>query len=99
MNRKILKALKILAIILCIFSLIISFAISQDEHHIECCEKEECEICNMIRVAQSIINISVISIVFVLINICVCLLITLFRKKQFRLLQTSLVYQKVQFNE
>lgn len=95
MNKKV-KAITILIIVT---SLICSFIVSQNNHHIDTCKDEHCEICNIIHVAQQIINLIVTMFVCFYTSILIQYVLSKIHKVQKIFIQKTLVFQKVQMNE
>lgn len=99
MYIKIKNAVKLIFMILIMFTLIISLIVSLDEHHIEICNEEKCIECAIINAAKNIVSISIAIIVFVIIGIKVYYH-TLQLLNQVKMYEyTSLVSKKVQLNE
>ena len=99
MNKKILKIIKITIIILMVTTVVFSLIVSQDEHHLEICNEDHCIYCEIIHMAQSIINLSIAFIVAVVIGVLIYFFLLRLHKKQIVFVQSSLVFQKVQLNE
>ena len=99
MNKKIIRIIKITAVVLMITTLICSLIVSQDEHHLEACHEDHCIYCAIIHIAQNIISLSIAFVVAVLIGILIYFFLSRIHKEQKIFLQSSLVFQKVQLNE
>ena len=99
MNRKILKFIKTIIIVLFIATLILSMVVSQDRHHLETCHKDHCSICTIIHIAQNIINLSIAFIICIVLGFLVHFFLSRLHKEQTFFVQSSLVFQKVQMNE
>ena len=100
MENKIIKAIRLFAIVSICIALVFSIIISQDEHHLETCHEDNCKICNMIHIAQIIINISFgIIILCLAIGFLIYFILSRLHKNIIIFVQSSLVFQKVQLNE
>ena len=99
MNKKIYKALRILIISIVIISLILSFIVSLDHHHIETCELEHCHVCQIIVMAQNVINTVVAVFIFVCTSFLIYFCLARMYAKVIPEIRTSLIFQKVQLNE
>lgn len=99
MNRKILKAIKILAIILIIALCIFSLFVSQDKNHLDFCHNEHCAICAIIQNAQNIVNSVLAFIISTIIGVLIYFFLSRLHKKQCFFVKSSLVFQKIQLNE
>ena len=65
MDKKVYRVLKTIVIAIIVISLILSFVVSHDLHHLDTCEVEHCSVCCIIQGAQSIVNMTVTVFVFV----------------------------------
>ena len=99
MKKNILKAIKIIAIVFCVASLIFSFVVSRDKHHLDTCTNEHCALCNIIHIAQNIISLSVAFVIYVIIGFLIYFFLARLYEEKNSLVQSSLVFQKVQLNE
>ena len=95
MNTK--KFKKILVAILTI-SLICSFFISQETHHIDTCHDENCQECSIIHFAQVIINLIVVLFIYIITKYLINYIIAQIHKEQKIANKTTLVFLKVQMN-
>lgn len=97
MNSKLIKTLLIIFFI-AIF--VASLFVSQDEHHLESCNDDHCFYCAMIHVAQNIITLIFALIINVsMIGVLIFYFLSRFHNIQVYNMKSSLVFQKVQFNE
>ena len=96
MNKKII--LKMLIIIVSI-SLIYSFIVSQDFHHLDTCNDEHCHKCSAIHYAQNIVKLSITILIYSFIYSFVDCCLSYLHEEIEVFVQKSLVFQKVQFNE
>lgn len=99
MNKKILKVIKIVVIVLISAILVCSLIVSQDEHHLEKCHEDHCAYCIIIHVAQNIINLSIAFVIAIVIGVLIYFFLSRSHKEQEIFVQSSLVFQKVQLNE
>lgn len=99
MNKKILKAIKIAAVVFIIVTLVFSLIVSQDEHHLETCHEDHCIWCSFIHIAQNIISLSIAFVVAVIIGVLIYFFLSRLHKEQVVFVLVSLVFQKVQLNE
>ena len=99
MNSKKIKVIKIATVVLIVVTLLFLLTISQDEHHLETCHEDHCIYCEIIRIAQNIINLSIAFIVAVVIGLLIYLFLSRLHKEQEIFVLSSLVFQKVQLNE
>ena len=99
MNKKVLKAIKIVVIILMSATLVCSLIVSQDEHHLETCHEDHCIYCAIIHIAQNIISLSIAFIVAVVIGVLIYFFLSRLLRRQEIFVLVSLVFQKVQLNE
>lgn len=99
MDKKVLKTIiKLMIVIFCV-SLIFSSIVSQDEHHLETCHDEHCTVCSMIQMAQSIISLSVAIVMCTFVGFLIYFLLSRIYKEEKVFVLESLVFQKVQLNE
>ena len=94
--NNIIKGIVITSIIFAVFFM---FVVAQDTHHLDICDKDDCDICSIIQIAQIIINmiegIALLSIFTFIINFVLSKI-----KKYYLVIENkSLVYLKVQLNE
>lgn len=99
MNKRILKTIKLILMAVITVSLIFALIVSQDEHHLETCNEENCALCSIIHIAKTIINISVAIITCTFIGFLIRLLLLIIHKEKGIFAHKSLVLQKVQLNE
>lgn len=99
MNNKMKKTIKMAIVFTMVATMILFLIVSQDEHHLEKCEEENCIICTLIHVAQNIIGLSIAFIVTIEIGVLIYFFLSRLRKEKSFFVQSSLVFQKVQFNE
>lgn len=100
MNRSLYRALKIFIVAIVIISLLLSFVVSQDSHHIDTCELEHCSVCRIIHMAQNIVNMTVTIFLFVTIFFLIFFfLANAYKTKNTVSVQESLVFRKIQLNE
>lgn len=99
MNKEFLKTIKFIIIAFIITTLIFSFVVSQDTHHLESCHEEHCITCSLIHFAQIIINLSAALIICISIGFLIYFILSKLLKVQTIFVQKSLVFKKVQLNE
>lgn len=99
MNKELLKLLKITLIVFVIIGLILSVIVSQDEYHISTCHEEHCVYCLIIHLAQNILSLASVFIVAVVIGFLIYFFLSRLHKEYKAFVQSSLVFQKIQFNE
>lgn len=99
MNKKILKAIKIAFVIYIIATLVFSLIVSQNNHHLEICHQEHCFTCTLIHFAQTIISLSIVFVLSSMIGVLIYFFLSRLHKEEVIFVQSSLVFQKVQFNE
>ena len=99
MSKKILKKIKILLIVFIIISLFFSFIVSQNTYHLKICHEKYCPICAIIYIAQTIISLSTVFIIYTFVGFLIYFLLSRLYKEQTFFMQSSLVFQKVQLNE
>ena len=99
MNKKILKSIKIAFVVLMAVTLVFSLIVSQDEHHLETCHEDHCIWCSIIHITQNIISLVISFIIAVVIGVLIYFFLSRLHREQEILVQSSLVYQKVQLNE
>ena len=99
MNKKLEQTIKKIIIATIVISLVISTLVSINVHHLEVCEKEDCDVCALIELAQAIITI----IFYTFASLLSSFLIYIFSSELIKIenikKQRSLVSQKVQQNE
>ena len=97
MLKKILKALVITLVILCICS---SMVMSQDTHHSKHCIEHNCPKCAIIMFAKTLGDLLKVFLFFISIEFLIQVFLCLKLFEEGKILRvSSLVYQKVQFNE
>ena len=100
MDKKILKTIKNISITLIVICIIFSFIVSQDTHHLEICHEEHCAICVIICIAQNIVSISIVIVLYLYVGFLIYFFLAkLVNKIKINSIQKSLIFQKVQFNE
>lgn len=99
MNKKIIKLLKIAMVICIIIALVFALFISQNNHHLDVCQKDNCVLCTIIHIAQTIINISFAFIIVMMVGFLIFSFLSRLRNEKEVFVQSSLVFQKVQLNE
>ena len=99
MNKKILKAIKIVVVVLMVVTLVFSLIVSQDAHHLETCHEDHCTWCSIIHIAQNIISLSIAFVVAIVIGVLIYFFLSRLHKEKEIFVQSSLVFQKVQLNE
>ena len=99
MNKKILKAIKMVAVVLMAITLVLSLIVSQDENHLETCHEDHCIWCSIIHIAKNIISLSIAFIVAVVIGVLIYFFLSRLHRRQVVFVLVSLVFQKVQLNE
>ena len=99
MRKNLINILKISVILFFISILILSNIISQDAHHLEFCEHEHCFKCAIIHIAKTIINITKIICHYAFIGFLIYFFLSNIHVEEDEHIQSSLVFQKVQFNE
>lgn len=99
MNRKVYRAVKIVVIAIIIMSLILSFIVSLDHHHLETCEVEHCHVCQIIVMAQNVVNMTVAVFVFVCASFLIYFCLARMHEEIIPAIKMSLIFQKVQLNE
>lgn len=95
MNNLLNKVGLVIVIIMIIFTIIVS----QDEHHLEICDKEHCAICNMIYIARYIINFFLLFAIVIKIKLLIHIFLSRIYKERSFLVKLTLVFQKVELNE
>ena len=98
MKMNIIKIFKFLAILLCIIALFFMLIISQDSHHLSFCDHEDCSICAIIHLAQSIINVLALILTYVFIGFFTKNIISKYKTINYIYKNNSLVSLKVQLN-
>jgi hypothetical protein len=96
MIRNLIKNLVIIFLILNILTY--SFALA-NEHHVYECHDENCIICQIIEVARIVTRYSSVLEILLQYEILIYLIASLVNYRNSSLIQESLVFQKVQFNE
>lgn len=99
MNKKILKIIKISMIIYIVAILMFSIIVSQNQHHLEICQKEHCSICAIIYFAQTIISLSIAFVTVAMVGVLIYFFLSRLHKEKRVFVQLSLVSQKIQLNE
>ncbi|MBR6034127.1 MAG: hypothetical protein IKP28_05295 [Clostridia bacterium] len=100
MKRKLTKFIFIIASLLLVASILISFTIAQDRHHIDTCCENDCEYCSIIHIAQELlIRILAIIINVTLTSYCIVNILAKIHAYNYINISKSLVFQKVQLNE
>lgn len=97
-QEKVCRDIKIIITII-IASLILSFIISQDFHHLDTCKVEHCSVCSIIHIAQAIINLATAIFNCIVANFLIYFFLSRLHKETKIFMQNSLVFQKVQLNE
>ena len=83
MNKKLLKTIKSIIIVLIICALFIAFVASQDEHHLETCHHEHCTICAIIHLAQNIISLLVTFVICTSIGFLIHIILSKMHKEKY----------------
>ena len=96
MNKK--SLVKLLFVIVGI-TLIFSFIASQDVYHLDLCHEEHCHKCSVIHFAQRIVKLCALALFSIYIFISLGIVSYIANYCINKVLQESLVFQKVQFNE
>ena len=99
MNIKLRKVIKFIIIAFICMSLFASSIVSRDEHHLEICHDEDCFRCNIIKIAQSIISLSIALMVCIIIGFLTYYFLSRLNKVEKGFVLFSLVSQKVQLSE
>lgn len=99
MNKNVLKTIKVIIIVFIVATLIFSIVVSQDEHHLEKCHKDECIYCAIIHIAQNIMILSISVVIDIMLGILIYYFLSRLCKEKEFYEQFSLVFQKVQLNE
>jgi len=99
MNKKVYKVLRTILVAIIIISLVLSFIVSLDHHHLETCEKEHCSVCQIIIMAQNIVNMTVAVFIFVYASFLIFFCLARMHEAIISETRTSLIFQKVQLNE
>lgn len=99
MNKKVYNVLKIIVITIIIISLILSFVVSLDHHHLETCEAEHCHVCQIIAMAQNIMSMTALVVVFVCTSFLIYFCLARMHEDIIPKVRKSLIFQKVQLNE
>ena len=99
MKNKLLDLNKIAIIFIIIVSLMFSFIVSQDSHHLDTCHEEHCFECAIIHIAQAIITLAVTVFVYMVSSFLIYYVLSRLHKTTNVFMQKSLVFQKVQQNE
>lgn len=99
MNINITKIIKYLLITVICISLLFMVIVSQDEHHLETCHNEHCAKCQIIQIAQKIIETVQAIILFAFIGFLIFVMLDKIKKEKIISLQKTLIFDKVQMNE
>jgi len=73
--------------------------VSQDEYHLEKCHEEHCAKCQIIQIAQNIINIVQAIILCTFIGFLIFIMLDKIKKEKLIMIQRSLIFDKVRLNE
>ena len=98
MKKIILEKLKIVGICIILFSLIFSSIISHDELHVETCHDDDCALCQIIILSQSITKVTFLIIVTSFFSFIIFFILSRTHIVEDFYFQNSLISQKVQFN-
>ncbi len=93
------KAVKVVMIAFTISVLIFFLIVSQDNHHIETCDDDDCVYCAIILASQNVINLVVAFVIAIMVGVFIQYFLSRLREKQEVSLNFSLIFQKVQMNE
>ena len=99
MNKKVLKVIKTIVVAIIIISLLLSVFASLQHHHLSTCETEHCHICCIIKIAQNMVGIMIAACICVYACFLIYFCLARMREKIQFTRKTSLIFQKVQFNE
>lgn len=99
MDKKILKVIKIAVVVFILATLVFSFIVSQDEHHLETCHEDHCIWCSIIHFSQNIISLFIAFVVAIVIGVLIYFFLSRLHKEHEIFVQSSLVFKKVQLNE
>ena len=99
MSKEFKRAINIIIVAFICCTLLLSSIVSQDEHHLETCHDDDCIVCNIIKIAQTIISLSIAIIIIVAIGFLTHYFLSRLYKVEKKFVYISLVSQKVQLNE
>lgn len=99
MSKKTLRIIKVAVVIFVIATLIGSLIVLQDTHHLETCHEHHCIYCQLIHIAQNIINIVLTLVIILELGILIYFFLSKIEKEIVTFIHLPLVFQKVQFNE
>ena len=91
--------IKNIVVISIIFTLFFMFIISKDTYHIDKCHDDNCSICLIITMAQTMMNIIEGFILLAIIGFVIYFLLSRIKNSSINIKKESLIYQKVQLNE
>ena len=95
MNNKLLKIIKYLLMTVICISLLLMIIVSQDEYHLEKCHEEHCAQCQIIQIAQNIINIVQAIILWVFIGLVIFIMLDKIKKEKMIMIQRTLIFDKL----
>lgn len=99
MNKNVLKTLKIIAVILIVFTLVFSLVIAHDDCHLEHCTNHNCIYCTIIHIAKTIISAVFDFYIITIIGALIYLFLARLHRIETVISKNTLVLQEVQFNE
>ena len=99
MKKNIFRIFKLLLIIFCIYSVLFSLVLAQNEYHLESCHKAKCGYCIIIQNAILIINITILFFVIKKFKYLLFYCLSIFYNRISICFKNTLVIQNVQLNE
>ena len=99
MNKNTKNAINYIVIAFICIALLTSSIASVDDYHLDNCHDEDCIRCHIIKIAQTIISLSITFIIFVFIGFLIYFVLSRLHKVEKNFVLVSLVFQKVQLNE